>query len=187
MNTHSALRQAIEKGNLQAVIAALDHGAEIEESDIHGDTGLPLRIACFKGHADIALELIKRGADVHAPNAQGSGGPARMAARGQHAHIIELLLAHGAEPPAETRMPQQASSDERRKRGDRRRRDIGPPASFRERRQLRERRAMLVREVALSDGQWERYFAQTQPNQPFPEIHPDFIDTASTILERVRD
>ena len=58
---------------------ALDHGGDIEEADIHGDPGLPLRIACFKGHIDIVRELIRRGADIHAPNAQGKGGPIRMA------------------------------------------------------------------------------------------------------------
>ena len=186
MSMHSALRRAIEKGNLQAVIAALDHGAAIEESDMHGDSGLPMRIACFKGHADIVLELIKRGADVQAPNSQGGGGPIRMAARGQHTHIIQLLLAHGAELPADVQMPL-ANSAERRKRGDRRRRNVGPPADFHDRRQSRERRVVLVREVALSDVQWERYFAQTQPNQRVPDHHHQFIDTASSIFERVRD
>lgn len=185
MSMHSALRRAIEKGNLQTVIAALDHGAIIEEADMHGDSGLPMRIACFKGHAEIVLELIKRGADIHAPNAQGSGGPIRMAARGQHSHIIQLLLAYGAELPADVQMPH-ASAGERRKRGDRRRRDVGPPTDLRDRRQSRERRVVSVREVKLSDMQWERYFAQTQPSQP-PTHHPDVIDTVSMVFERVRD
>lgn len=185
MTMHSALRRAIEKGNLQAVIAALDHGATIEESDMHGDPGLPMRIACFKGHADIVLELIKRGADIHAPNAQGSGGPIRMAARGEHTHIIQLLLTHGAELPEDIQMPA-ASSGERRKRADRRRRDVGPPSDFRDRRQSRERRVLSVREVELSDMQWERYFAQTQPASVHAFAHEN-ADTASMILERVRD
>ena len=132
MSMHSALRRAIEKGNLDAVRTALDHGALIEEADMHGDPGLPMRIACFKGHADIVRELIKRGADIHAPNAQGAGGPIRMASRGQHSHIVELLLAHGAEVPEDVQLPN-ANSGERRKRGERRRRDIGPPSDIRER------------------------------------------------------
>jgi hypothetical protein len=182
---HSALRRAIEKGNLQAVITALDHGAAIEEADMHGDCGLPMRIACFKGHADIVLELIKRGADIHAPNAQGPGGPIRMAARGQHAHIIELLERLGAELPADVQLPR-TSVGERRKRSERRGRDIGPPSGFRERRLPRERRVLSVREVELSDGQWERYFAQTQPSQP-PILSHEGGDAASMIFDRVRD
>lgn len=185
MSMHSALRRAIEKGNLQAVIAALDHGAVIEEADMHGDPGLPMRIACFKGHSDIVLELIRRGADIHAPNAQGAGGPIRMAARGQHAHVIDILLAHGAEVPEDVQLPA-AAGGERRRRADRRKRDIGPPADFRERRQSRERRVTFVREVELSDRQWERYFAQTQPSVRQAHTH-DTADTASMILDRVRD
>ena len=185
MSMHSALRRAIEKGNLQAVKTALDHGAVIEEADMHGDPGLPMRIACFNGHADIVLELIKRGADIHAPNAQGAGGPIRMATRGQHPHIIQLLLAQGAELPADVHLPK-SSAGERRKRDDRRKQDIGPPTFFLNRRQSRERRVMFVREMELSDIQWERYFADTQPISRNNDIH-DAIDSASLVLERVRD
>jgi len=186
MSMHSALRRAIEKGNLQAVRTALDHGAAIEEADMHGDSGLPMRIACFKGHTDIVLELIERGADIHAPNAQGAGGPIRMAARGQHTHIVQLLLSHGAEIPVDVQLPE-ARAGERRKRCERRGRDIGPPSNFRERRQSRERRVLSVQEVKLSDMQWERYFAQTQPSPRLPSHHHDFVETASMVLERVRD
>ena len=185
MSMHSALRRAIEKGNLQGVIAALDHGALIEEADMHGDPGLPMRIACFQGHAEIVRELIKRGADIHAPNAQGVGGPIRMAARGKHGHIVELLMAHGAEVPEGVQLPD-AKTDERRKRGDRRRRDVGPPTELRERRQSRERRVTFVREVELSDMQWERYFAQTQPTARQTPLH-EVADSASVVFERVRD
>lgn len=185
MSMHSALRRAIEKGNLEAVRTALDHGAVIEEADMHGDPGLPMRIACFKGDADIVLELIMRGADINAPNAQGAGGPIRMAARGKHSHIVQLLMTHGADLPADVQLPR-ANDGERRNRGDRRRRDVGPPSDFRERRQTRERRATSVREVELSDLQWERYFAQTQPSLP-PTPHHDITDTVSLVFERVRD
>jgi len=186
MSMHSALRRAIEKGNLQAVRTALDQGAHIEEVDMHGAPGLPMRIACFNGHADIVLELILRGADIHAPNAQGAGGPIRMAARGQHTHIIQLLLSHGAEVPADVQLPT-VNADERRKRGERRGRDIGPPTNLRERRQSRERRFLSVREVELSDRQWERYFAQTQPSPRAPSHHHDFVEAVSMVLDRVRD
>ena len=110
---HSALRRAIEKGCLESVRAALDHGAAIEEADMHGAPGLPMRIACFNGHANIVLELIQRGADIHAPNAEGVGGPIRMAARGQHSEVIDLLLAHGAEIPEGVQLPKAISSFKR--------------------------------------------------------------------------
>ncbi|MBS1145511.1 MAG: Ankyrin [Proteobacteria bacterium] len=186
MSMHSALRRAIEKGCLQSVRTALDHGAAIEEADMHGDPGLPMRIACFQGHTDIVRELIQRGADIHAPNAQGLGGPIRMAARGQHAEIIDLLVEHGAEVPEDVQLPKKEAG-ERRKRGDRRRRDMGPPSNLRDRRQSRERRVVSVRELELSDLQWERYFAETQPAAPRQIVDHHFDETASVIFERVRD
>ncbi len=185
---HSALRRAVEQGNLRAVQVALEHGADIEEADMHGDPGLPLRIACFKGHAAIVLELIKRGANIHAPNAQGVGGPVRMAARGQHQGIVQLLIAQGAELPAD--LPEQRQSNsERRKRHERRKRNAGPPRGFVERRVQRDRRVTSVREIELDETQWEIYFAQTIPTAPpvpFPTLH-DPSDHASSVLDRVRD
>ncbi len=62
----SELRSAIEQGDRAAVIRALDNGADIEEADMHGEPGLPLRMACFDGHLGIVTELIRRGANVAA-------------------------------------------------------------------------------------------------------------------------
>lgn len=183
---YSALRRAVERGDLSALHAALEHGADIEEADMHGDRGLPLRVACFKGYATIVEELIKRGANVNAPNAQGPGGPLRMAAKGQHRDIVDLLIAHGAEIPPDLTLPTAEQHGERRKRVDRRKRNAGPPAGLRERRQARERRVTSVREVTLTDGQWETYFSQSQP-MPAPLPHDDLHDSVSLVFERVRD
>lgn len=95
----SELQRAIEMGDLDAVTAALDGGADLEEADMHGFPGLPLRTACFHGHARIVAELLRRGADVRAPNAQGAGAPIRMAARRKHREIIGMLLTRGADIP----------------------------------------------------------------------------------------
>lgn len=185
---HSALRRAIEQGNLHAVRVAIEHGADIEEADMHGDPGLPLRIACFRGHLAIVHELIQRGADIHAPNAQGSGGPIRMAVKGKHHTVIQLLLAQGAELPEDLTLPK-ADSAERRKRNDRRLRNAGPPRGMSERRVQRERRMTSVREIELDEVQWENYFAQTLPSArptPFPTLY-DPTDHASLVLGRARD
>lgn len=95
----SALIQAINRGNLAAVCAALDAGATIEEVDVHGHAGLPLRTACFHGHLGIVGELLKRGANVHAVSYEGVGAPVRAAVRGGRRDIVRLLLEHGAELP----------------------------------------------------------------------------------------
>lgn len=169
-------------------MTALDHGANIEEADIHGDPGLPLRIACFKGHVDIVRELIRRGADIHAPNGQGVDGPIRMAHRGGHRKLVELLVAHGAELPTDL-TPPKTDTSERRKRGERRMRNAGPPKGFAERRFFQDRRVTSVREIQLNETQWEIYFAQTIPTAPpvpFPTLH-DPTDHASLVLDRARD
>ena len=185
---HSALRRAVEQGNLHAVQVALEHGADIEEADMHGDPGLPLRIACFKGYTPIVRELVRRGADIHAPNGQGPDGPIRMAVKGQHQNVVQLLIAHGAELPADLSEPKQPVG-ERRQRGDRRRRQAGPPKGYTERRFIQDRRVTSVREIELDDAQWEIYFAQTIPTAtvvPFPTLH-DPSEHASSVLDRVRD
>lgn len=95
----SALIHAINHGDLDAVIAALDAGADIEAVDVHGHAGLPLRTACFHGHLGIVFELLKRGADVRAASYEGIGAPVRAAVRGGRRDIVRLLLEHGAELP----------------------------------------------------------------------------------------
>jgi len=182
---HSALRRAIDRGNLQAVLTALEHGANIEEADMHGDPGLPLRIACFKGHAPIVKELIKRGANINARNGQGMGGPIRMAAKANHRDIIHLLMQHGAELPSDVRLSLDDGGD-RRKCADRRKHNVGAPQGFTERRLGKERRATSVEELTLSDVQWETYFSQVQPSPVAPSAH-EVDEVVSMVLARVRD
>lgn len=181
MSSHSDLRKAIEQGDRSAVIRALDSGANIEEADMHGEPGLPLRIACFKGHYGIVAELIRRGANVK--GSQHSGGPMRMATRGQHQEIIRLLIAHGADAPQDIVLPE-ASKGERRQRGDRRKRMAS--RYFGERRSSEDRRATLVRELELSAEQWTTYFANIPA---FATVKRDdsFDEEASNVFSRVRD
>lgn len=182
---YSALRKAIELGNLEAVQTAINQGCDIEESDIHGYPGLPLRIACFAGHADIVRELIRRGANIDAPNDQGAGGALRAAQRGGHLAIVQMLLAHGATRPPGIHLTRPDSA-ERRLHGDRRKRDDGPPDPLRERRQHQERRATSVCEIELSELQWENYFSQSQPMPGLLPRHEGEHEV-SLILARARD
>jgi len=206
---HSELRKSIEQGCLPAVIAALDNGADIEEIDAHGDSGLPLRTACFLGHLDIVAELLNRGANINAPNGEGPGAPLRMASRRKHQAIIDLLIARGAEltiakpeiekvvqpPIAKPVMEKVAqapiddpapSSDvvERRSQSSRRTFDFGPPRGMRERRNTEQRRATSVQEMQLSENQWSTYFAPVTARTAHNDNH---FDEASHVLSRVRD
>jgi ankyrin repeat protein len=100
----SKLLTAIRTGKLTDVVDALDNGADLEEADIHGCVGLPLRTACFEGSVDIVRELLNRGADLNAIAADGPGAPMRLAQRGKHQAVIELLIERGAANPYETKV-----------------------------------------------------------------------------------
>lgn len=94
--TPSKLMTAIRAGLLDEVINAIASGGNIEEADMHGIPGLPLRTACFEGNLEIVRELLNRGADINATASDGPGAPLRLAQRGKHPAIIGLLLSHSA-------------------------------------------------------------------------------------------
>lgn len=96
----SQLVSAIRAGHLDGVIAAIENGGNIEETDIHGCSGLPLRTACFAGDEAIVRELLRRGADLNAMAADGPGAPLRLALRAGHPNIAALLIQYGAAIPA---------------------------------------------------------------------------------------
>jgi hypothetical protein len=101
--TPSKLIAAIRSGLLDEVIVAIAEGADIEEPDMHGFVGLPLRTACFAGDIAIVRELLNRGADINAVASDGPGAPLRLAQRGKNQEILALLLAHGTESMPGTR------------------------------------------------------------------------------------
>lgn len=180
----NALQKAIESGAFQAVVDALDSGADIEAPDMHGAVGLPLRTACFRGHQKIVLELLRRGANIDAPNGQGISGPLRMALRGNHPDIVHLLIEHGASVPDDVHIPAN-DSRERRKRNERRQRQAGPPTGLRERRTQAERRVTSVEEVELDALAWETLFSQSQSTALQQQHDPH--EHVSEIFARARD
>lgn len=95
----SNLVAAIRSGRLSGVIRAIEDGADIEEVDIHGVRGLPLRTACFEGSMAIVRELLRAGANINAMAIDGPGAPLRLALRGGHGEIAAFLLQNGAETP----------------------------------------------------------------------------------------
>ena len=102
---NSKLIEAIRAGQLGAVIEALDGGADIEEADMHGKRGLPLRTACFEGYIAIVAALLERGADPNTEASDGYSAPLRLALRRDHHEIIALLLKHGAQIPDGVNIP----------------------------------------------------------------------------------
>ncbi|HLO64911.1 MAG TPA: ankyrin repeat domain-containing protein [Azonexus sp.] len=96
----SQLIAAIRAAQPAKVLAALAAGADVNETDMHGFAGLPLRTACFMGDLSIVDELLRHGAH---PDVAASDGPAaalRLALRCGHRDIAGLLLQYGASIPA---------------------------------------------------------------------------------------
>src|SRR5262245_17672659 len=92
------LHEAAKNGDLAAITAALDAGADIDEQH-KGAT--PLFLAVRSGHAEAAELLIERGADVN--HASAIGLPITVAVLTNAADMIQLLLRHGADANAAAR------------------------------------------------------------------------------------
>ena len=99
MSPPADLIKAIRTGLLSEVIAALDAGAQVELQDGHGDSGLPLAMACFMGFAEIVRELVIRGANVNFPDNRDSKSPLSMAIRGGRTEVVKVLIELGAKIP----------------------------------------------------------------------------------------
>ncbi|MBK7955869.1 MAG: ankyrin repeat domain-containing protein [Candidatus Accumulibacter sp.] len=93
------LLKAIRSGRLQDVRTVLDAGAPVELADGRGDPGLPLGVACFMGFADIARELIQRGAKVNVLDNSQATSPLSMAIRGKRTAVVKALIELGAQVP----------------------------------------------------------------------------------------
>lgn len=95
----SQLIEAIRSGSLIMVINAIDDGGDINEPDVHGVYGLPLRTACFMGNLAIVRELLSHGANPNVGTSDGPGAPLRLALRCKHYDVAALLLQEGATVP----------------------------------------------------------------------------------------
>ena len=105
-----ALRHAVGEGRLEMVVWLLDDaGAALEYGGEDGKT--PLTCATLGGHAAVAAELLRRGADVEARSStflplEGRDDfgwhPLHYAADRRHTLLLQLLLDAGARVDAET-------------------------------------------------------------------------------------
>ena len=90
----AAIHDAAKKGDIAAIAAALDAGANVNDFD---GLATPLVYAVNRQHLDAAKLLIERGADVNALSKVG-GSPLMAAVAKKRLEFITLLLAHGANP-----------------------------------------------------------------------------------------
>lgn len=67
----AALHHAVRQGNMEAMVALLNAGADINERT-GSDSTTPLLMATINGQFDLAMELIKRGANVKLASTQNN-------------------------------------------------------------------------------------------------------------------
>ena len=117
MGGTTALIHAVREGHLETVGVLLDHGADINQPSA-GDQTTPLLSATINGYFDLALELLKRGADPKlastagttplfsaintrwAPKARYPQQEAHKQQQATHLEVMEALLRSGANPNA---------------------------------------------------------------------------------------
>lgn len=90
----SPLLLATYLNNMPATRLLVEAGADL---NLDAGTGTPLMGVCFKGYPEIAAYLIKAGADVNAVNPK-AGTALSFAAMFNRVALVDLLLAHGADP-----------------------------------------------------------------------------------------
>lgn len=90
------IHDAAKTGDIAAITAALDAGADIEAKD---GGGTPLYFAVRKGHLEAAELLLERGAEINIAS-NYFGDLLTIATVNGRVDLITLLLAHGANPNA---------------------------------------------------------------------------------------
>jgi cytochrome c len=90
------IHDAAKKGDVPAITAALEAGADVNGSD---GWVTPLWYAARRGHEDAAKLLIARSADVNLTT-KASGPPLLGAIERKNGTLVKLLLASGADPNA---------------------------------------------------------------------------------------
>ncbi|RWO77977.1 MAG: c-type cytochrome [Mesorhizobium sp.] len=93
----AAIHDAAKTGDVAAITAALDAGANVDESD---GQATPLYLAVRGGHFAAAKLLMERGADVNAAPDPRLGPALMPALAKRRIDLIDLLLDGGANPNA---------------------------------------------------------------------------------------
>jgi ankyrin repeat protein len=85
---------AAKKGNVEEVKALLEQGADVNATNMAGET--PLIWASLKGHTETVKVLVEKGADVNIVSKNGNTALTLAAGWGR-AEAVKILLEHGAD------------------------------------------------------------------------------------------
>lgn len=89
------LFEAVRKGDVAAVTAALDKGADVNAKFRYGTTALFK--AAERGNADVTKVLLERGADVNVKDTFYRATAMSWALQNDHLNVVRMLLQKGAE------------------------------------------------------------------------------------------
>ena len=96
----SEIAAAAEAGDAERIREILQRDASAVNTP-NTDGWTPLHLAAFYGRREAATVLLDHGADVAAASTNGMANQLlHAAAAGRHLSLVELLLAHGADPNA---------------------------------------------------------------------------------------
>lgn len=91
----TALHDAARFGNIEGVRILADAGAELDCRDERGQ--VPLIEAIVNNYPETAMELVRRGADIHGPLSGQQETPLMLAASRGATALVRLLLDRGSE------------------------------------------------------------------------------------------
>ncbi len=106
LNENSALYFAVHNNHLEAAIALLEAGIDINETvidrrpshfiirsrRIFNNHITHLHLAAYKGHTELAIELIRRGAKINATDHKDGQTPLHYAAQKGHSKLVAVIL-----------------------------------------------------------------------------------------------
>jgi len=93
---NSVLMEACKLGNLAAAEKALDEGADVNYKDKDNSHNTPLDITSYRGNIELAMMLIRRGADVNSKNSWGLTA-LHIASMDGNIKLADLLIENGAD------------------------------------------------------------------------------------------
>ncbi|MCJ1384048.1 hypothetical protein MMC17_007164 [Xylographa soralifera] len=93
LNNYKAIHMAARRGNSVIAKMLINHGADVNEYDLHEKT--PIYISMEYGHLDVLTALLEHGADANKIG-RNRGGALHLASEKGHEAMLKILLNHGA-------------------------------------------------------------------------------------------